>query len=117
MTALGHKPTSIFVGARLVCGFGGKHVVSRQSTPDTLERKLLDRLDGHGTLDRHQHARTDQDLPWFGFVAKPRYNIGHRPDSGIIEPSLKAHGAEATASLARSLFSVFLKNGRLVWPA
>jgi hypothetical protein len=56
-------------------------------------------------------------LPWFGFVAKPRYNIGHRPDSGIIEPSLKAHGAEATASLARSLFSVFLKNGRLVWPA
>ena len=38
--------------------------------PDTLERELTHRLDRHGVLNRHQHAGTNEDLPWFGFIAQ-----------------------------------------------
>jgi hypothetical protein len=43
----------------LVCGFGGKHVVSRQRPPDTFERELTHRLDRDGIFNRHEDARTD----------------------------------------------------------
>jgi hypothetical protein len=68
--------------------------VSRQRPPDPLERELPNRLDCHGVLNSHQHAGANEDLPWFGFIAKPRCDIGHRPNRGIVEASLKADGAE-----------------------
>jgi hypothetical protein len=84
----------------LVCDFGSKHVVSRQRTPDTFERELANRLDCHGVLNRHQHAGTNKDLPWLGFIAKPRSHIGYRPDGGIIEAPFKADGAAPDRSNA-----------------
>jgi hypothetical protein len=68
--------------------------VSRQRTPDTLERELPNRLDCHSVLNGHQDAGANEDLPWLGFIAKPRSHIGHRPDSGIVEASLEADCAQ-----------------------
>jgi hypothetical protein len=61
-----------------------------QRTSDTLERELAHRLDCHRILDRHQHARADQDLTGFGFVAQARGHVGYSADSGIVEAPLEA---------------------------
>jgi hypothetical protein len=65
--------------------FGSEYVVSRQRTPDTLERKFANGLDCDSNLDRHQNARADKDLTGLGLIAKPRGDIGYRPDGSIIE--------------------------------
>src|SRR5208282_5284892 len=78
---------------------GSEHVVSRQGTTDTLERKLAHWLDGHGIFDRHEHTRANQDLTGLGFVAKTRGDIGYRPDGGIVEASFKANGAKRGKSV------------------
>ena len=62
-------------------------------SPYPLERELPHRLDCHGTLYSHQHARTDEYLTRLGLVAKPRGYVGYRPDGGVVEASLKADGA------------------------
>src|ERR1700726_481496 len=86
---------AVLVGcAGRIVGHGCEPVISRQGTPDTLQRELANRIDCDGALDSHQHTGTDEDLSRLGFVAKPRGNIGYRPDSGIIEASFKADGAE-----------------------
>jgi hypothetical protein len=72
---------------------GAEHIVRRQRSPDTLQRKLTNRLNFHGILNSHQHTGTDQDLPRLGFVAERRGNIGRRPDCGIVEATLKTDGA------------------------
>ena len=71
-----------------------EYVVCRQGTPDTLERELANRLDCDGILDCHEHTGTDKDLTGLCFVAKPRGDIGYRPDRGIVETSFKADCAE-----------------------
>ena len=95
---MGQSRTDL-VRLALICGFGRKHVVSRQRTPDPLERELTHRLDCHGILDCHQYARTDEDLPWLGFVAKPRGHVGHRPDGGIIEAPLESDSPERSKAV------------------
>jgi hypothetical protein len=40
----------------------GNNIVSRQRTPDTLERKLSNRLDCDGVFDLRQHTRTNQEI-------------------------------------------------------
>ena len=70
------------------------HIIRRQRPPDPLQLELTDRLDAHGVLDLHQHSRADEDLPRLGFIAQPRGDVGYRADSGIIEASLEADGAE-----------------------
>ena len=78
---------------------GCKHIVSRQRSPDPLQLELTDGLDLHGILDLRQHPRTNQDLPWLRFIAEPRGNIGHRPDSGIVEAALEADGAKRSKAV------------------
>jgi hypothetical protein len=82
----------------LVCSIAflccANHVVRRQRPPDPLQLELADWLNLHGVLDLRQHPRTNQDLPRLGFIAKPRSNIGYRPDGGVVEASLEADGAE-----------------------
>ena len=75
-------------------GCGSDHIVRRQGPPDPLQLELTNWLDLHGVLDLHQYPGTDENLSWLGFVAKPRGYIGHRPDSGIVEPALEADGAQ-----------------------
>ena len=65
---------------------------------DALECKIASWFDGHGIFDRHHDSRTNQDLSGLGFVAKSRCDIGYRSDSGIVETSLKANGAERRES-------------------
>ena len=77
----------------------GEHIVRRQRPPDPLQLELTDRLDRHGVLDLHQHPRTDEDLPRLGFIAKPRGDVGNRPDSCIVEASLEADGAERSEAV------------------
>jgi hypothetical protein len=79
--------------------YGGKYVIRCQRPPEALERELTNGFDGHSILNSHQHPRTNQDLPWLGFVAKPRGDIGNRPDGGVVEPPLKADGAKRGKSL------------------
>ena len=33
-------------------------------------------------------------MPWLGLIAKPRGNVGYRPDGGIVEAALEADGAK-----------------------
>ena len=73
---------------------GSDHIVRRQRPPDPLQLELADWLDLHSVLDFRQHPRTNEDLSWLGFIAKPRGNIGYRADSGIVEATLEADGAE-----------------------
>ena len=73
---------------------GGDDVVSRQRPPDPLQLELTDRLDSDGVFDFRQHPRTNENLLWLGLIAKPRGNIGHSPDGGVIEAPLKADGAK-----------------------
>ena len=62
-------------------------------------------------------------MPGFGFVAKPRCNVGYRSDSGIIESAFKADGAERGKSVRNSNAEANvvaqptpLLNQRLLWP-
>ncbi len=89
----GHEQTSSSVRASIFA-VGSEHVVSRQGTTDTLERKLAHWLDGHGIFDRHEDTRANQNLTGLGFVAKPRCHIGHRPDyhAAIGETIIKYSG-------------------------
>ena len=73
---------------------GSDYIVCRQGPPDPLQLELAHGFDLHGVLDFHQHSRADEDLTWLGFVAEPGGYIGHRPDSGVVEPALEANGAE-----------------------
>ena len=79
--------------------YGSEYVVSRQGTADALKRKFAYWLDGHGIFDRHEDARTNQNLTGLGFVAKPGCDIGYRPDRGIVEASLEADGAQGGKSV------------------
>ena len=74
--------------------YGGKHVVSRQWPSDPFQLELTDWLDPHGVLDLCQYSRADEDLTRLGFIAKPRGNVGYRPDGGVVETSLEADGAQ-----------------------
>ena len=67
----------------------GEHVVCRQGTSDTFERKLADWLNGHGIFDLRQHSGANQDLTGLGFVAQSRCDVGHRPNGGIVESPSK----------------------------
>jgi RHH-type rel operon transcriptional repressor/antitoxin RelB len=75
-------------------GQGGDNIVGGDGSADALEFKLPNRLDGYGVLDRHQNTRANQNLTGLSFVAQPGCDIGHRPDSGIIEASFEADSAE-----------------------
>jgi hypothetical protein len=50
--------------------YSGENIVGRRGTADALKFKLANSLDRDGILDRHQHARADQNLTGFGFVAE-----------------------------------------------
>jgi hypothetical protein len=60
-----------------------ENVISCSGSADALQFKLANCLDRDGIFDRHQHARADQNLSGFGFVAEPRSNVGHRSDGGV----------------------------------
>src|SRR5215475_14554185 len=79
--------------------YGGKYIVGRHGATDALKRKIANWFDVDGIFNRHQDTRTNQDLPWLGFVAKPGRDIGHRSDGGVIETSLKTNGAERRKSV------------------
>ena len=63
------------------------------------ERKLAHGLDLHGILDLRQHSRADEDLTWLGLIAKARGNIGHRPNSGIVETAFKPDSTERSEAV------------------
>src|SRR5262249_6408132 len=79
--------------------YGGKYIVGRHGATDALKRTIANLLDADGILTRHQDTRSNQDLPWLGFVAKTRRDIGYRSDCGVIEASLKANCAERSKSV------------------
>ena len=85
--------------AQRIWGRGGENIVGGYGSANALEFKLPNWLDRDGILDRHQHARADQNLTGLGFVAQPRCDVGHRPDGGIVEASLEADGAERRVSV------------------
>src|SRR6516165_12004780 len=78
---------------------GVNDVVNRDRPVDAFERQFANRFDGRYTFDLHQDPRANQDLPGLGFVAKPRGDIGYRPDGGIVETSLKANDTEGRKSV------------------
>src|SRR5262249_22764059 len=63
--------------------YGGKYIVGRHGATDALKRKIANWFDVDGIFNRHQDTRTNQDLPWLGFVAKTRRDIGYRSDCGV----------------------------------
>jgi hypothetical protein len=71
-----------------------KYIVRRQWPPDPLQLELTDRLDLNGVLDLHQHAPANENLTGLGLVAKPRGDVRHRANGGVVEPALEADGAE-----------------------
>ena len=75
-------------------GCGAHHIVRRKRPPDPLQLELADWLDLHGILDLHQHARANENLTGLGLVAKPRGDVRHRANGGVVEPALEADGAE-----------------------
>src|SRR5215471_14537535 len=77
----------------LICSLTVEDVVSRQRAANALKCKIADRFNRYILLDCHQHTRANQDLPGLGFVAKPRGDVGYRPDGGIVEASLKTNSA------------------------
>ena len=79
--------------------YSGDHIVRRQRPPDPLQLELAHWLDLHRILDLRQHARTDEDLPWLGLIAKARGDIRNGPDSGIVESALEADGAERSKAM------------------
>src|SRR5262249_12673689 len=73
--------------------------VGRYWPADALEFKLANRLDADGVLDRHQHARADQNLSGLGFVAQSGRDVGHGPDGGVVEASLEADRTQRRISV------------------
>src|SRR4029077_13652072 len=82
-----------------IWGCGGENIVRRQRTPNPLECELTHRLNRYRILDRHENARTDQDLTGLSLVAKTRSDVGYRSDSGIVEPSFKSDSAKRCVSV------------------
>ena len=80
-------------------GQGGDNIVGGYGSANALERKLANRFDGYGVFDRHQNTRANQNLTRLGFVTQPGCDVGHRPDSGIVEASLETDGAERGISV------------------
>ena len=76
-----------------------EHIVSRHRTSNTLERKLADRFDGYGLVNRLPHARADEDLTGLGFIAKAGGDIGHSANRCIIETALKPNRAECRKTM------------------
>ena len=74
----------------------------RKRPSDPLQPDLTYGLDLHGILDFRQHAGTDEDLSWFGFIAQPRGDVGDSAYGGIIEAALEADGAERGKSVRDS---------------
>jgi hypothetical protein len=75
-----------------ICRMSSQYIVSRQGTADAFERKLPNWFDCDSILDGHQDPGTNQDLTGLRFVAKPRCDVGHGPDGGVVEASLEANG-------------------------
>src|SRR5262245_1637021 len=98
MSALPPKADICVHGLRLL-RYGGKYVVGRNGATDALKRKIANWFNVYGIFNPHQDTRTNQDLPWLGFVAKPRRDVRYRSDGGVIETSLKANGAERRKSV------------------
>ena len=73
---------------------GANHIIRRQRSPDPLQLELADWLDLYGVLDFHQYPRTDENLSWLGFVAKPRGDVGNGADGGVVEAPLITNRAE-----------------------
>src|SRR5262245_53110497 len=97
MSALGQKRTSRSKSD--FCRCGGKYIVGSHRATNALKRKIANWLDVDRIFNRHQDTRTNQDLPWLGFVAKTRRDVGYRSDRGVIETSFKTNGAERRKSV------------------
>ena len=87
------------VRGTLTCSFSRQYVVSRQRAANALECKIADWFDRYVFLNCYQDTGANQDLPGLGFVAKPRRDVGYRPDGGVIEASLKTDSAERGKSV------------------
>src|SRR5262245_48623778 len=83
----------------LICSLTVEDVVSRQRAANALKCKIADRFNRYVILNSHQHAGANQNLPGLGFVAKPRCDVGYRPDGGIIEAPFKTDCAERGKSV------------------
>src|SRR5262245_26335916 len=68
----------------------GPHIVGRQRAANALECKIADWFNCYVLLDCHQDTGANQDLPRLGFIAKPRCNVGHGANRGIIKSTFKA---------------------------
>ena len=77
----------------------GDNIVGGDGSADALKGKFTNGLDGDGVFDRHQNARTNQNLTRLGFVAQPGCDIRHRPDGGIVKTSFETDGAERCMSM------------------
>ena len=85
--AKGRSPTSILV-CTSICRVGGHYVVSRQRTPDTLERKFANGLDCDSILDCHQPACPDGSRGYCHSRARWRiYAQGYPASSGGLQRS------------------------------
>src|SRR5271169_1213517 len=82
-----------------IWGCGGENIVRRQRTPNPLECELTHRLNRYRILDRHENARTDQDLTGLSFVAKTRGDVGDRANRGVVEAPFKSDSAERRISM------------------
>ena len=85
-------------------GQGGDNIVGGDGSPNALEFKFPNRLDGDGVFDRHEDTRADQNLTGFGFVAQPGCDIGHRPNGGIVESTLEPDGPQRSKAVAGSSY-------------
>ena len=56
-------------------GQGGDNIVGGDGSADALKGKFTNGLDGYGVFDRHQNARTNQNLTGLRFVAQSRSDI------------------------------------------
>ena len=74
--------------------YGSDHIVRRQRPPDPLQLELTYRLDLHRVLDLHQHARTDEDLPWLCSSQGREATLETVP---MAAGELPAQGAQASA--------------------
>src|SRR5207344_408442 len=80
-------------------GQGGDNIVGGDGSTNTLECELTHRLNRYRIVDRHENARTDQDLTGLSFVAKTRGDVGYRPNRGVVEASFRADGTERGISV------------------
>src|SRR5215475_7179854 len=83
----------------LICSLTVEDVVSRQRAANALKCKIADWFNRYILLNRHQDTGTNQDLPGLGFVAKPRCDVGHGANRGIIKSAFKANRAERGKSV------------------